>query len=103
MGTEPGPPARDQVLLQLAWRRVAWLCGRLAGGVIARSDLQCRPHGAFNLAAVAALSAELDIDPAEIRSPVLVLRTSAGAGINRAHRPIAWSACTDPGRPHPHT
>jgi hypothetical protein len=39
------------------------------------SDVVCAPNGSFNLAASAALYAGVDINPQEIRLPVVVLRT----------------------------
>ena len=39
------------------------------------SDVRCQPHAAFNLAAAAALHAEMRIDPAELRMEIVVAKS----------------------------
>ena len=39
------------------------------------SDLSCQSHAAFNLAAAAALHAEMRIDPAELRMDIVVAKS----------------------------
>ena len=39
------------------------------------SDVSCQPHAAFNLAAAAALYAEMRIDPAELRMDIVVAKS----------------------------
>jgi hypothetical protein len=53
-------------------------CDRLEAGTLAVSDVTCRPHGSFNLAAAAAMFAGVSIDPDELRADAMVYRTRPG-------------------------